>query len=264
MSETKAPASEKYSAPALSKGLDILELLATRKDGLRKSEIASALNRSLSEIFRMLAVLVDRGYVLFDPASEQYSLSLKLFELAHQHPPVKRLTTVAAEPMARLADRLNQSVHLAILSGNEVLVIAQNDPPGNNITSVRLGARIPATITASGAVLVSHFTEPEIARFCAGLTDATPEQIKSFRENVDQIVQHDVCVSPSMVIAGVQNISTPVTDYSGKVVAALTVPYIQRLISTGDPDVEAAMDALIATGREISVKLGANAADPVS
>ncbi|WP_428544003.1 IclR family transcriptional regulator [Profundibacter sp.] len=268
MSKTKTPATaqapEKYSAPALSKGLDILELLATRKDGLRKSEIASALDRSVSEIFRMLAVLVDRGYVLFDPAGEKYLLSLRLFELAHQHPPVKRLTTVAAEPMARLADRLNQSAHLGILSGNEVLVIAQNDPPGNNITSVRLGARLPAAITATGAALISHLSATEISRFCSQLKDATPEQIKTFRENVEQIKQDGGCVSPSMVIAGVQNISAPITDYSGKVAAALTVPYIQRQISTDDPDAETTKHALMAATKEISVQLGANAADPAS
>ena len=252
---------EKYSAPALSKGLDILELLAARSSGMRKSEIANDLDRSVSEIFRMLAVLVDRGYVAIDPNSEQYSLTLKLFEMAHQHPPIKRLTTVAAEIMAQLAIQLNQSVHLAILNGPDVLVIAQNDPPGNNITSVRLGARIPAAITASGAALVAGFSEQQLDEFCNQLVDATPIQIKAFRESVAQTTKHGVCVSPSLVIAGVQNISIPVTDYSGKTIAALTVPYVRRLIHTDDPDPETAKVAIIDASRKISTQLGSNAAD---
>jgi DNA-binding IclR family transcriptional regulator len=260
----KAQTSEKYSAPALSKGLDILELLASRSDGMRKSEIANDLDRSVSEIFRMLAVLVDRGYVSLNQTNEHYSLSLKLFEMAHLHPPIKRLTTVAAEIMADLAVRLNQSVHLAILNGNDVLVIAQNDPPGNNITSVRLGARIPVAITASGAVLVSHFSATQLKEFCDQLTGASAQQIKTFKDNVTQISQHGVCISPSLVIAGVQNISVPVTDYSGATIAALTVPYIQRLISTNDPDTNAAQTAMIHAGRRLSMRLGSNAAHPPS
>ncbi len=58
MPNDKVDSSEKYSAPALSKGLDILELLATQSAGMKKSDIAKSLKRSLSEIFRMLAVFV--------------------------------------------------------------------------------------------------------------------------------------------------------------------------------------------------------------
>ena len=44
--------SDKYRAPALDKGLDILELLATQETGISRSEIAKSLDRSPSEIFR--------------------------------------------------------------------------------------------------------------------------------------------------------------------------------------------------------------------
>ena len=86
---------EKYSAPALSKGLDILELLASQTNGLKKNEIAQALDRSVNELYRMLVVLVARGYVMLDEESERYSLTMRLFELSHRFPPTRRLTTVA-------------------------------------------------------------------------------------------------------------------------------------------------------------------------
>ena len=50
-----AESTEKYSAPALSKGLDILELLAEQSSGLKKNEIAFALGRSVSELYRMFS-----------------------------------------------------------------------------------------------------------------------------------------------------------------------------------------------------------------
>ena len=86
MKSKTEPNVEKYNAPALSKGLDILELLATKSEGMKKSEIASELKRSVSEIFRMLAVLTDRSYVGIDPLSEKYTLTLKMFEQAHKNP----------------------------------------------------------------------------------------------------------------------------------------------------------------------------------
>ena len=54
---------DRYRAPALDKGLDILELLAGVDGGLTQAEIAKRLGRSPNEFYRMLDRLVRRGYV---------------------------------------------------------------------------------------------------------------------------------------------------------------------------------------------------------
>ena len=59
----------------------------------------------------MLAVLERRGYVTREPDGG-YRLTLRLFELAHQHPPLKRLLTVALPAMQELALATRQSNHL--------------------------------------------------------------------------------------------------------------------------------------------------------
>jgi DNA-binding IclR family transcriptional regulator len=73
--------SERYRAPALDKGLDILELLSRTDLGLSQAEIARDLGRSVSEIFRMLVVLTERGYVAQDPVNDRYVLTTLLFEM---------------------------------------------------------------------------------------------------------------------------------------------------------------------------------------
>ena len=60
-----------YRAPALEKGLDILELLADRPEGLSQSEIARALGRTVGEIFRMLNCLVERGFLSIQRPSDR-------------------------------------------------------------------------------------------------------------------------------------------------------------------------------------------------
>ena len=77
---------DKYRAPALSKGLDILEHLASEAEGKSQAEIAKTLGRTTSEIFRMLMVLRKRGYVHLNEEDDRYSLTTKLFEIAHRHP----------------------------------------------------------------------------------------------------------------------------------------------------------------------------------
>ncbi|MFP3616628.1 helix-turn-helix domain-containing protein, partial [Paraburkholderia sp. SIMBA_050] len=81
---------DRYRAPALDKGLDILELLAEQKSGLTRAEITKLLGRNASEMYRMLERLVARQYVVRSAGGDRYSLSLKLYALAHRHPPMNR------------------------------------------------------------------------------------------------------------------------------------------------------------------------------
>src|SRR6218665_2210676 len=92
---TEAEELDKYRAPALDKGLDILELLASTEETLSQAEIAKSLDRSPNEIYRMLDRLVRRDYVR-RTSGDRYELTLKLFELAHARPPLHRLGSHAA------------------------------------------------------------------------------------------------------------------------------------------------------------------------
>ena len=93
---------EKYTAPALEKGLDILEFLADFPEGLSKVEVAKGLGRFLNEIFRVVSVLEKRGYILCDLEAERYSLSLKLFSGANRYQPTRMLVKKAHPLMMKL------------------------------------------------------------------------------------------------------------------------------------------------------------------
>jgi DNA-binding IclR family transcriptional regulator len=247
---------DRYRAPALSKGLDILELLAADPAGRAPSDIARTLGRTTSEIFRMLMVLRDRGYVDQRAEDDRYVLTLRLFELAHRHPPLRRLTVAAGELMQRLADRANQSVHLAIPDGDAVMVVAQVDGPDNHITSVRLGARFPMGETASGRVLAAWLAPEALEALLARLP---PADAPAFRGVLPAIRAAGAWEAESYSIRGVRNISAPIRDHTGGVVAALTIPYLDRLTGGPHPPPEAARTALLDTAAQISHRLGAGA-----
>lgn len=256
---SKDPKTEKYSAPALSKGLDILEFLACQSTGMRKAEISQALDRTVNEIYRMLAVLVSRGYVMLDEDTERYSLTMRMFELSHNFPPTNRLTSVAGPIMEDAALKLNQSVHLAILNGAEILVVGQVTSSGNNFTAVRLGARVPLVLTSSGACLLHRDSPEDRNNICRQHERFSTKAQNVFEKSVTQVQKTGSCESPSSVIEGIINLSVPIFGFGGDVKAALTIPYIKRLEATSDPDLQACKELLIETGKSISKKIGAGA-----
>ncbi len=226
MAEDNPP---KYSAPALEKGLDILEALSLTETGLSQSEIARQLDRSVSEIFRMLVVLQDRGYVRQDPATDRYELTTLLFEVAHRTPLIRRLTTMAAPLMRDLARDINQSIHLAILNDDSVLVVGQADPPARHVMSVRLGTRVDLWRASSGRVMLAFQSEAELARAFA--TVPLPEGMTEprVRDDLAVIRQRGHEIVDSFIVRGIVNISAAIIDHSGQAIAALTVPHIERL-----------------------------------
>ena len=140
---------DRYRAPALDKGLDILELLAAVDGGLTQAEISKRLQRSPNEFYRMLDRLVRRGYVT-KLEGDRYSLTLKLFGLAQLHAPVRRLVSYATPLMRDLAEKSFQANQLVVFDRGSAVVIAQQEAPGYWGISIRVGSHISLFDTGSG------------------------------------------------------------------------------------------------------------------
>jgi len=132
-----------YSAPALEKGLDILEALAATDTPQSLADLARTLGRSSSELFRALSSLEKRAYIIKDLPSGRYRLSLKLYELAHIHPPVEQLLRAAAGPMRNLAYSLRQSCHLSVLNQGRLVVLAEAGSPEQIRLAIAVGSTFP-------------------------------------------------------------------------------------------------------------------------
>ena len=238
---------DRYRAPALDKGLDILELLAEQKDGLTRAEITKLLGRNASEMYRMLERLVARQYVVRSPGGDRYSLSLKLYALAHRHPPMNRLIAEALPAMQRFADAAEQSVHLAVYDRGNLLVIAQVDGPGTWGISVRLGSRVGLIDTGSGRVLLAFQSAEQREHMLAEHTKVKGE-IALDRDVLEaayqEIRQDGFSRKDSQQTVGVTDITFPLLGPSGEAIAALTCPYMRRIDEYVAPSIDAVTELL--------------------
>jgi DNA-binding IclR family transcriptional regulator len=243
---------QKYRAPALEKGLDIIELLADAREPLSLNRISSARGRTVSELFRMVQVLEHRGYLETAEAGG-YVLSNRLFALGMARAPTKDLVDAALPVMRRLADSLGQSCHLAVASGDQMVVVARVEAPGAVGFSVRVGHRREITATASGQVLYS-FQSPEVRdewkqRLAPGVEAA---DWKRFEAQAEAAREAGFFRMESNNVEGVTDLSAPILHH-GFVVAALTVPFV-RFRNAHRP-IEEAIERVVASAREITGEL---------
>jgi len=221
---------DRYTAPALDKGLDILELLANMDQGLTQRQIAESLDRSASEIFRMLTRLEQRGYLTRTKHDDLYRISAKLFVLAHRHPPTRRLHDVAMPILRELAEAVGQSCHLGVAQRGELITLMEAEAPGSMGFVIRPGTRAPLSETGSGTVLLAFQDEPTRLRWLEPSSKplSRPKR-RALIQHLDLVRGRGYEQRPSQVIEGMTDISAPVFDHSRHAIAAVTVPYLAPL-----------------------------------
>ncbi|SNS46944.1 transcriptional regulator, IclR family [Granulicella rosea] len=243
-----------YATPALEKGLDVIELLARQPRGLTKSQLARELNRTVSEIFRMLLCLERRGYIA-QVEEEQYSLTLKLFKLVQEHPPTERLIVDALPVMNRLAHETLQSCHMGVLEGSQVVIVAQTNAPTDIGFYVKLGSQVDIMEAASGYVILAHLDPAQRARTIGEWTRKTGNTPpRDLETHLERIRKAGFEKRASYLVKGIVNISFPIFADRGSAVGALTVPYIQH--SEANTHATDVTDALRRAALEISTAIG--------
>lgn len=227
--ESQGVAKPVYRAPALDKGLDILELLAGRETPLAMPEIARELGRSKAEIYRMLVALEARGYIERGANDERYQVTGRLFELGMRAPPVRNLHDAALPVMHELADQTRQSCHLSVLSVDHIVVVARVESPASVGFSVRVGYRVPLLDSTSGRVLCAFQPRRRQAKLLREITKGAPSKaaVSRFLDQLPEIAQQGFVFEPSRTAEGIHDVAAPI--FSGEdlgAVACLSVPVL--------------------------------------
>ncbi|MBB5519652.1 IclR family transcriptional regulator [Amphiplicatus metriothermophilus] len=225
----QAAAERRYRAPALEKGLDILELLAGAAAPMTPTQIAAQLGKSVSELFRMMQVLEYRGYIAPEGTNGGYMLTDRLFALGLARAPTKSLLAAALPVMEALAARIGQSCHVTIASDDQIVAVARVESPGDLGFSVRVGYRRKLVETTSGLVLFG--CQPEDARKAMlerlRASGVGAARLKAFADKARAVAERGFVIAQSDFVQGVKDVSAPIMGARGAL-AALTVPFLLR------------------------------------
>lgn len=227
-----------YSAPALEKGLDILELLARLGRPLGISQIAEGLGRSKSEIYRMTQVLLARGYLQREPGSDGISLSSKLFGLGIQTGHARDLVSTAAPAIERLADEVAQAAHLIVAHRGETVVVASSSGEADMTFALKVGYRRPLIDAHSGLVLMAFQTARKRDQMIAESADRelSADERARLLADLHAIRAAGSIIRESRDVIGVTDISSPILGADGHALACITISAVTRRSRTLDTD----------------------------
>ena len=247
----------KYRSPAVERALDILEYLA----GAGTATLADIVrDRGLpkSTAFVLLVTLRDRGYVIHN-AEGRYQLGLRLVNLGHSAVERIDITEVSQPVMSRLAADIKETVHLGVLSGTSVVQVGKAESPLAVKLTSYIGQLRPLHSTAMGKTLLAFLPADEREDLLRRITLArkTPRTItrpEVLRQELDEVCARGYAVDDEETNMGVRCVGAPIRNYTGRVVAALSVSGpAERIPLSRVPEVA---QKVMAGAQEISRALG--------
>jgi len=231
------PINEKsYSAPALEKGLDILEAMAERASPLSVRDLADGLGRSKNEIFRMIHVLIARGYVERDGETDEITLTNKLFALGLRTPQSKVLMAVALPEMQKLADEVQQTPHVVIVHRGRTVTLG-HIPANPDITfNMNTGYGRLASDATTGTVIMAFQPEARRQQMFADCDRqaGTPIDRTALEEVLAEIRVRGYVLRKSTDWAGIIDVCCPIRDSQGHAVACIIVTVVDRVRQAQD------------------------------
>jgi DNA-binding IclR family transcriptional regulator len=123
--------------------------------------------------------------------------------------------------------------------------------------AVRAGAELDVLISASGRVLLA-FQDEETRKFrIEESLRRRPEQLDAQIESTLAAIRVAGCESiPSVQVRGLYAVSFPILDAQGRAIAALTVPYAERIDQMQRKSIPEVTEALGLAARALSKRVG--------
>lgn len=209
--------------------LDIFELLARHPDGISLSAIAAELHIPKSSAHGLLATLLNRGYLRPGRHDRTYRLGVRLFELGSAYLAGADLLADGQEVVRDLARACDETVHLAILTGNEVLYIAKEEGTNTVRMVSAMGKRFPAHGTGVGKMLLAALDPAELDQLyppvepLAAITSHTITDPQAFRRELAETRRRGYATDLEESTPGLCCIAAPIFNSDGAVVAAISV-----------------------------------------
>ncbi len=217
----------KYRAPALSRGLEILEVLSSEKKSLVINEIAQKLSVSNSQIFRLLYVLVESGYINKD-SSDVYSISGKLFSLGIQYITSYSFIDIVFPIIKEISAKTNQSCHCSIKVDDKMVVIAKSDSPGTFGFSIRVGYTKDLEESSSGKIILANMEKNEYSEFMKKMHKKHEQLfIDKLTNDLTKIRELKHSITSSAYVIGIKDIAVPVSPQASHLgTFSLVMPFV--------------------------------------
>jgi IclR family pca regulon transcriptional regulator len=236
---------------ALARGLRVIRAFTHDRPRMTLSEVAREVGLAPATVRRALVTLTHLGYVRM--RGRNYELSPQVLDLAEAYLAANTISTLLQPVCDALCDELNESCTVAVLDGDDAVMIARAIPRRVVAVGAGVGYRVPALSSSLGRVLLAALPPDELdeylsARRARTATARTVTDRDALRALIEQARADGFAYVDEEVEAAFHSVAVPLRRWDGEVVAALNVgtnvaklpketmlgPILERLTATAE------------------------------
>ncbi|MED3717857.1 IclR family transcriptional regulator [Geobacillus thermodenitrificans] len=212
---------------SVKNGLRILRLFSTETPELGVTEIARRLELHKTTVHRLITVLEKEGFVEQNKKTRKYRLGLSVLHLSGIVDLHTEIFKDALPVLNALMKKTTEAVHLSVLEDDRVVYLYKIECPHPVRLLSHIGRSNPCTCTSSGKVILAFSPKTIVENIVdRGLPKYGPNSVTDRNEFIRQLAairQQGYAVCIDELHEGATSIAAPVRDYSGEVIAAVSI-----------------------------------------
>lgn len=237
-----------------SRLLDVLFAFQPGRAAMSLSDIARTTGLPFATARRYALELAEAGALDRDERG-QFTVGLRVWQLGTLAPSTEPLRLAAKPMMEDLYTALRQHVQLAVLDGEEAVIIERMSAPKAVGLVSQVGGRLPLHCSAVGKVLLAHApTEHVDAYLEHELKAYTPRTITdpgTLRSELARSRRTGTAAVHGELSQDANSYATRLVNVEGRVIAALSV-----VVRAGSVKEHAILPAIVTSGLNLSRSLG--------
>jgi IclR family pca regulon transcriptional regulator len=211
---------------ALARGLMVIRAFSRERPRMTLSEVARAVGLPPATARRALVTLTYLGYVRVQ--DRNYELAPEVLNLAEAYLASNTISTLLQPACEAICAELDESCTVAVLDGEDAVMIARAIPRQLVAVGTGIGYRVPALASSLGRVLLAALPPDELdtylsARSPRTATARTVTDKRTLRALIDRARSDGFAYVDEEVEAAFHSVAVPLRRWDGRVVAALNV-----------------------------------------
>lgn len=226
--QVEKPAKDSASSLSTNKTFILLEYLAQAKTTVRLQDISEDIGMTQSSVLRYLTSLINNNYAYQDEETLKYGLTWKIKRLGHNLNSHLNMRAIVSPFLNQLARDLGVGASLATEVEFRAVYIDFIDKPGKKLSLRRIGVDAPIHATASGKLMLSKYSDSEIADYAKitgleKLTETTITKIPDLIHEIEKVRKQGYALDNEECEVNNFCVSVPLYDYTDKIYAGMSV-----------------------------------------
>jgi DNA-binding IclR family transcriptional regulator len=219
---------ERGGVQSIERAFNILEEVASHRDGIRLGELSRKVGLHTSTTFHLVKTMLMLGYLRQMPDDKTYRIGTPLFRLAASALDELEMATLAKPILEALSADTGETSHIAVRAGDDIIVLARTAGVGPFQLADRVGGARPAHCTAIGKILLAALSEEQLDAYLArrppvALTPKTITDPELLKREIATVRKSGIAYDDGEYNAEARCVAVPVKDFTGEVCVAIGI-----------------------------------------